>query len=47
MAFNGEELVSFQQLLNLRRELRVGDEVPVRVYRDGEYLEFVMIMMAE
>ncbi len=47
VAFNGEELVSFQQLLNLRRELRVGDEVPVRVYRDGEYLEFVMIMMAE
>ena len=27
--------------------LRVGDEVAVRVYREGEYLEMTMIMMAE
>lgn len=45
--FCGEDVVSYQQLLNLRRDLRVGDEVPVQVWRDGEYLEFTMIMMAE
>ena len=47
VAFNGQEITGFDQLLSLRRELYVGDEVPVRVYRDGEYLEFTMIMMAE
>lgn len=47
VAFNGQEIVSFQQLLNIRRDLRVGDEVAVRVYREGEYLEMTMIMMAE
>ena len=36
-----------EQLLNIRRDLRVGDEVAVRVYREGEYLEMTMIMMAE
>lgn len=47
VAFNGQDVVSFQQLLNIRRDLRVGDEVAVRVYREGEYLEMTMIMMAE
>ena len=45
--FCGQEIVNFQQLLNLRRDLRVGDEVPVQVWRDGAYLDFTMIMMAE
>ncbi len=45
--FNGQEIVSYEQILSLRRQLYVGDEVPVQVWRDGEYLEFTMIMMAE
>lgn len=47
VAFNGEPVVSYEQLLSLRRRLYVGDEVPVRVWRDGEYLDCVMIMMEE
>ena len=47
VAFAGQDVVSYQQLLNIRRDLRVGDEVAVRVYREGEYLEMTMIMMAE
>ena len=46
-AFCGQDIVSYQQLLNLRRDLRVGDVVPVQVWRDGEYEEFTMLMMAE
>ena len=46
-AFNGQEVLGYEQLLGLRRQLYVGDEVPVQVWRDGEYLEFTMIMMAE
>lgn len=47
VGFAGRDVVGYQQLLSLRRELRVGDEVAVRVYREGEYLEMTMIMMAE
>lgn len=47
VGFDGQDIVSYQQLLNIRRGLRVGDEVAVRVYREGEYLEMTMIMMAE
>ena len=46
-AFCGQDIVSYQQLLNLRRDLRVGDVVPVQVWRDGAYEEFTMLMMAE
>lgn len=45
--FCGQEIVGYEQLLSLRRQLYVGDEVPVQVWRDGAYLEFNMIMMAE
>ena len=47
VSFAGQELSSFQQLINIRRDLSVGDEVPLQVYRDGEYLDKVMIMMSE
>ena len=47
VSFNGEPIVSYEQLLGLRRQLYAGDEVPVRVWRDGEYLDYTMIMMAE
>jgi len=46
-AFCGQDIVSYQQLLNLRRDLRVGDVVPVQVWRNGAYEEFTMLMMAE
>jgi len=47
LAFNGQTVTSVQQILNIRRELHVGDKVPVRILRDGESLELVMTMMAE
>lgn len=47
VGFAGQNVVSLQQLMNIRRGLRVGDEVSVRVFREGEYLELTMIMMAE
>lgn len=45
--FAEQEVVSLQQLLNIRRDLRVGDAVAVRVFRDGKYVDVTMIMMAE
>lgn len=45
--FDEQPVSSYQQILNIRRELRVGDEVPVLVWRDGEYIEKTLIMMAE
>lgn len=45
--FAGQNVTSYQQILNIRRDLRVGDEVPIQVWRDGEYLEKTVIMMAE
>lgn len=47
VGFAGQNVVSLQQLMSIRRGLRVGDEVAVRVFREGEYLELTMIMMAE
>ena len=47
VGFAGQNVVSLQQLMSIRRGLRVGDEVSVRVFREGEYLELTMIMMAE
>ena len=47
VGFAGQDVVNYEQLLSIRRELRVGDEVAVRVYRDGSYLDTTMIMMAE
>lgn len=47
VAFNGQTVTALQQILALRRELYVGDEVPIRVFRDGEYMDIMLIMMAE
>jgi len=47
VAFAGQDVVSYEQLLSIRRSLRVGDEVAVRVFRDGDYVDTTMIMMAE
>lgn len=47
VGFAGQDVANYEQLLNIRRDLEVGDEVTVRVYRDGAYVNTTMIMMAE
>ena len=47
VAFNGQRVYSTEEILAIRRDLYVGDEVAIRVYRDGEYLDLTMTMMAE
>ena len=47
VAFNGQSVTSVEQILALRRDLYVGDEVPIRVFRNGEYMDIILIMMAE
>ena len=46
VSFAGQEVSSTSEILALRRDLHVGDLVPVRVWRNGEYLELTMEMMA-
>ena len=47
VAFNGQRVYSTEEILAIRRDLYVGDEVAIRVYRDGEYLDLTMTMLAE
>ena len=47
VAFNGQNVVTVDQILVLRRELYVGDQVPIRIFRDGDYMELTLIMIAE
>ena len=47
VSFNGQAVSSTSEILAIRRELHVGDLVPVRIWRDGEYLDLTMEMMAE
>ena len=47
VSFAGEEVSSTSEILALRRELHVGDLVPVVIWRDGAYLEVTMEMMAD
>lgn len=47
VAFAGESVSRTEDILALRRELHVGDLVIIRVYRNGEYLDLTMEMMAE
>ena len=47
VAFAGEQVSRTEQILAIRRNLRVGDQVPVRICRNGEYLELTMTMLAE
>lgn len=47
VSFAGQDVISTEQILAIRRELFVGDEVAVRVYRNGRYLDLTMIMAAE
>lgn len=45
--FNNQPVASTEEVLVIRRSLYVGDQVPVVIYREGEYLELMMTMMAE
>ena len=45
--FNNQPVASTEEVLVIRRSLYVGDQVPVLIYREGEYLELMMTMMAE
>ena len=45
--FNGVTVHRVEDIYAERLKLSVGDEVIIRVYRDGEYLDLKMIMMAE
>src|SRR5699024_1822541 len=39
VSFAGQEVKSTSEILAIRRELQVGDLVPVRIWRNGEYLD--------
>ena len=47
VSFAGQDVSSTSEILALRREMRVGELVPVRIWRNGEYLDLTMEMMAE
>ncbi len=46
VAFNGQEVSTTEEILAIRRNLSVGDQVPVRIYRRGEFLDLLMTMTA-
>lgn len=46
VSFAGQEVSSTSEILTLRRDMQVGDLVPVRIWRNGEYLDLTMEMMA-
>lgn len=47
VSFNGQAVSSTEEILTIRRQLQVGDLVPVRIWRNGAYLDVTMEMMAE
>lgn len=47
VAFNGQSVSRTEDVLAIRRELHVGDKVPIRIWRDGEYLDLTIEMMAQ
>lgn len=47
VSFAGQEVKSTSEILAIRCELQVGDLVPVRIWRNGEYLDLTMEMMAQ
>lgn len=46
VAFAGQEVQATEEILAIRRTLYVGDQVTIRVWRDGQYLDLLMEMMA-
>ena len=47
VAFNGVPVTSVDDIYYQRIQLSVGDKVIIRVYRNGEYLDLTMVMMAQ
>lgn len=47
VAFNGQTITRMEDILAIRHTLFVGDQVPVRICRDREYLDLIMEMQAE
>ena len=46
VAFNGVTVTTIDEIYAQRHKLSVGDKVSIRVFRDGEYLDLTMVMMA-
>ena len=46
VAFNGVTVTTIDEVYAQRHKLSVGDKVSIRVFRDGEYLDLTMVMMA-
>ena len=42
MEAGGQEIRGSGDVLHVRKNYRVGDQLPMTVYRDGEYLEVVL-----
>ena len=40
-------MTTVQQILALRREFYVGDEVPIRIFWNEEYMDIILTMIAE
>ena len=47
VAFNGQSVSRTEDVLAIRRTLRVGDKVPILIWREGEYMELTIEMMAQ
>ena len=47
VGFNGVTVTRVDHIYAERLKLNVGDQVTIRVYRDGRYLDLVMTMMAQ
>ena len=45
--FNGQPIHRTEDVLTIRREMEVGDRVPLRIYREGQYLDLQMELMAK
>ena len=43
----GTDVSSSQDLLKVRRQFRVGDEMPLTLWRDGERLEVTLVLQAK
>ena len=47
ISFNDQKVNRTEDVLAIRRSLSVGDQIPVLLWRDGEYLEVTMEMMED
>lgn len=47
VAFNDCTIYRMDQILAIRSTLTVGEKIPIRIFRNGRYLDLVMEMMAE